>query len=497
MQRRTFLSAALVGMTAKAEQRIAGSFVNDAFPLGHRMRDHAGFAAAKQTLRLPIVIVGGGMAGLNAAWRLNKKGFKDFVVLEMEHEPGGNSRWGENEVSAYPWAAHYVPPPNRETALGHELFEEFGLGKDNVWDERNLCHSPQERLYLHGRWQEGLEPEIASTKKDREDYQRFEELMQEHRASGQFKIPMELGAATSPLDKLSFKQWLDQNKLTSPYVQWFADYSTRDDFGSSISDTSAFAGIHYFASRNHDEKGPLTWPEGNGWLTKRFLERVGKYIRPDSPVYSIRREANRFRVRTEATDYIADCVIFAAPTMLAPHVIEGAPRPEGFVYSPWLTANLTLQRIPDEHAPIAWDNVIYNSASLGYVVATHMSLQSRIDRSVWTYYWALAQGTPAENRQLLLTKDYGYWKESILNDLSRAHPNIRECVSRIDIMRLGHGMARPVPGFLTSETRRRFAAGEPRLFYANSDVSGYSIFEEAQYRGVKAADKALRLVGRG
>ena len=43
--RRQFVSAALIGLTAKAEKRIPGGFVNDAFPLGHRIRDHARFAA--------------------------------------------------------------------------------------------------------------------------------------------------------------------------------------------------------------------------------------------------------------------------------------------------------------------------------------------------------------------------------------------------------------------------------------------------------------------
>jgi hypothetical protein len=38
--------------------------------------------------------------------------------------------------------------------------------------------------------------------------------------------------------------------------------------------------------------------------------------------------------------------------------------------------------------------------------------------------------------------------------------------------------------------------GAGNLLFANSDVSGFSIFEEAQYRGVKAADKAMKLVGR-
>ena len=82
--RRRFLSAALVGLTAKAEPRIAGEFVNDAFPLGHRIRDHAHFEAPSRVEKFPIVIVGGGIAGLSAAWRLQKRGFRDFVLLEME-----------------------------------------------------------------------------------------------------------------------------------------------------------------------------------------------------------------------------------------------------------------------------------------------------------------------------------------------------------------------------------------------------------------------------
>ena len=69
-------------------------------------------------------------------------------------------------------------------------------------------------------------------------------------------------------------------------------------------------------------------------------------------------------------------------------------------------------------------------------------------------------------------------------------------MSRIDIMRLGHAMARPVPGFLNSPERQRWILGEPGLSYANSDLSGFSIFEEAQYRGVKAADKVLGRVGK-
>jgi phytoene dehydrogenase-like protein len=495
LTRRTFfnagLSAALVGLTAKAERRVDGGFVHDAFPLGHRLRDHMPqFAAPARQIRIPVVIVGGGIAGLSAAWRFDKRGFRDFVLLEMEPQAGGNSRWGENEVSRFPWAAHYLPVPAKGESLVRELLEEFGVLRDGKWDERALCFAPQERLFVYGRWQEGLEPEIGATARDHAQYRQFEERIQEFRASGQFTIPMESGVRRgSPLDRMTVTQWLDQQRHDSALLRWYVDYACRDDYGASAGDTSAWAGIHYFASREPEEKGPLTWPEGNGFLVRKLLDKLARYVRTAAPVYRISADRTRLHVFTEQAEYIAEAVVFAAPTFLAPYLIEGVPKATGFEYSPWLTANLTLDRMPAQGgADPAWDNVIHNSPTLGYVDARHMSLATREDRTVWTFYWALAEHTPAQARRLLLEKDWPYWREAILNDLGRAHPDIRSCVSRIDVMRFGHAMRRPSPGFLSTAA----PAGPARLFFANSDLSGFSIFEEAQYRGVQAADRALR-----
>jgi glycine/D-amino acid oxidase-like deaminating enzyme len=492
--RRQFLSAALVGLTRKSDRPIAGGFIDDGHQTGHKLRDRATFAPAKQTIKIPVVIVGGGIAGLSAAWRFDKRGFRDFVLLEMEERAGGNARWGENEVSRYPWAAHYVPVPGKKATLVRELFEDLGVLRNGVWDERHLCFSPQERLYLHGRWQEGIEPVTEATSRDHEEFRRFSDRIHEFRVTGQFTVPMDLGAKASPLDAISMADWLKQERLNSPYLYWYVNYACRDDYGALARDTSAWAGIHYFASREPDEKGPLTWPEGNGWIVQRLLEKLGHYVRAGNMVHRIAHEGRKLRVSAGDTDYVAEHVIFAAPSFLARYVCEDVP-PVPLVYSPWLTANLTLDRLPAEHGfETAWDNVIYDSPALGYVVATHQSLRTHIDRTVWTFYWSLAEGSPAENRRLLLAKDWGYWKEAILSDLERAHPDIRQCVSRIDILRLGHAMARPVPGFLGSEDRRRLAESSGNLLFANSDVSGLSIFEEAQYRGVKGAERALQRI---
>ena len=214
-RRELFAAPALIGLWRKTDRTVTGGFVNDSFPLGHRLRDRAAFRAPAQQLRVPIVIVGGGMAGLSAAWHLDKRGFRDFVLLEMERQAGGNSRWGENEISRFPWAAHYVPVPAKGESLARELFEELGVFRDGKWDERALCFDPQERLFINGHWQEGIEPEDGAAPRDREQYRRFMEKINEFRATGQFTVPMERGAKPSQLDRMSMADWLAQQGFDS------------------------------------------------------------------------------------------------------------------------------------------------------------------------------------------------------------------------------------------------------------------------------------------
>jgi hypothetical protein len=210
-------------------------------------------------------------------------------------------------------------------------------------------------------------------------------------------------------------------------------------------------------------------------------------------VHRIARSARGAKVFAGDTEYQAEFVIFSAPTFLGPYIVDGFPRLNDFVYSPWLTANLTLERLPaSPAAEPSWDTVFLDSPTLGYVDATHQSLRTHIDRTVWTFYWALADRTPAQNRQMLLQSDWSYWKEAILRDLERVHKDIRQCVSRMDIMRMGHAMIRPTVGAISSEERIRLKRREGRILLGNSDLSGISIFEEAQFHGVEAAQVALR-----
>ena len=179
---------------------------------------------------------------------------------------------------------------------------------------------------------------------------------------------------------------------------------------------------------------------------------------------------------------------------MATHVLEGYQLPgiDTFTYAPWMVANLTVDRLPDG---AAWDNVIYDSSSLGYVVATHQNLSIAPGPSVLTYYMPLAVPNPEVARRWMLERSWNDWVSIILGDLAPAHVGLESLVTQIDVMLWGHAMIRPVPGFLWGEARRRSADAFGPVRFAHSDMSGLSLFEEAQDRGVRAAEDLLRHVG--
>lgn len=302
---------------------------------------------------------------------------------------------------------------------------------------------------------------------------------------------MELGsdaAEVTVLDAMSMAQWLDAREFTSARLRWFVEYACRDDYGTLLHDTSAWAAIFYFASR--DQRPVVTWPEGNGRIVRHLARsapvRTGwlaTHITANGEIIALNG--------TEARGIRAKRVIFAGPQFVARRVIPSRETPGEFTYGSWMVANLTLRERPSSKGfPPAWDNVLYDSPSLGYVTATH---QRGIEHgpTVLTYYYALCGGDPRLERQRLLSGNREAWAEVALADLSRAHPDIRALATRIDIMRWGHAMVRPTPGFIWSDARRHAARPHGAIHFANTDLSGIALCEEALHHGVRAAEEVL------
>ena len=530
MHRRTAL--ALIGSSALwlagcgrwSADAIPGAFTGTSPERGHLLRAPWPAQAPDVTRHVHTVIAGGGIGGLAAARALRLAGHEDFVLLELEDQAGGNSRGGQVEGIACPLGAHYLPLPGDGAHAVQDFLEELGLRRRVAgrwrYDERHLCHSPQERLFFQGAWQEGLLPVQGVGAGTLVQYRRCADAVTAAQRASRYTVPRSHGPAASDqlaLDALVFEEWLTRQGLDDPHLRWYLDYCCRDDYGAGIATVSAWAGIHYFASRHgfhapgegeggeEDEGGVLTWPEGNGWLSAKLAAPLGERLRSGHAVTRIADgrhgvEVDAWDARTQQTvRWQAERCIVALPAFIAARVVEGAPdwltnAAHQLQYAPWLVANAHL-RAPLKDRPGAapsWDNVVFGTQGLGYVDAGHQRLDPTPQATVLSWYRPLGPSrwdgaTAREGRQQLLDAPWTHWRDQMLGELGVAHPDLAQQVTRIDITRYGHAMAIPTPGLRQHLPAREGPLQAGRLRFAHADWSGYSIFEEAFTRGHLAA----------
>lgn len=510
-----------VTLGACSDEAIPGELRGADWQRGHLLRDHRFPEPQGPAETIDVVIAGGGVAGLAAGWRLAEAGFESFRLFELEDHTGGNARSGRNAVSAYPLGAHYLPVPNREAQALRHMLKQFGMivgERDGapIYDPYQLCADLEERLLWRGSWQEGLYPQSGISPVDREQRIAFDRRMDGYRSAvgsdgrPAFAIPMAF-SSTDPsfvgLDAISFAAWLNAEGFRSPVLRAYLRYCCRDDYGSEPEHVSAWAGIHYFASRRgwaagDDGDRELTWPEGNGRLVALMADRIRPNLRSASTVFRVRPEGDgvivdMFDHRTRQSRRLrAQAVILAMPHFVAAHVAPGIAASGNFSYAPWVVANVTVSRHPEgKGVSLAWDNVSSASEALGYVVATHQSESSDGGKTVLTWYLPLSRYRPVEARKIMMTRSLEQWQAMIRDDLLAMNPDLDGAIERIDVWRWGHAMISPTPGFLTDPARRAAIAAKPPVLFAHSDLSGLSLFEEAHYRGVVAAEAALSHLG--
>ena len=494
--------------------------------LGHVLRSgELRERAPDATVEAPVLIVGAGVAGLTCAWTLRRAGLTDVRLVDAGAQPGGNARAGANDVSRFPWGAHYLRAPTRDQPALETFLDEVGLirGRDARgqldWDTRAVCAAPLERLYEGGLWQGGLfPPPLSAEAADVDEGRRFlaqvEAFAARRDAQGRraFTIPADRSSRDPDLlalDAISMAAWLASEGYTSAALRWYVEYACRDDYGCTLETTSAWAALHYFCARldpdDPSRDAILTWPEGNARLVALLSEAAGG----PSPLTTralcvgivpgddaTPAEARVYHAGDDRlVRYRARQLVFAGPRFVLARLLPAPPtHAQAFSYSPWLVANVTLDRAPGGvGAPLCWDNVFYAQPSLGYVVANRDAQPSQ--PCVVTWYRPYVQD-PADARAELLALDHAGVRDLVLGELLDAHPTLTGAVRSVDAWRWGHALIRPTPGFVWGEARQAALAPLGNVVGAHSDLSGLPLFEEAFHRGVAAGEHVLRALGR-
>ena len=507
-----------------------------------------------------MAVLGAGVSGLAAARALQQAGIDDLRVFELEDTAGGNARGHQIAGLRCPLGAHYLPVPPPQAVAVRALLHELGLLRTvagrTVADERHLCHVLQERLWTGAQWVEGLLPPAVPGSARAAAYQAFSRQVAQAARALRFAVPsVELAesAASRALDGQSFDAWLRARGLNDPALRWYLDYACRDDYGAGLEGVSAWAGLHYFASRHgfiapgdggpHAEpEGVFTWPEGNAWLTGRLAAPLGERLHTGTWVRRVQPQRHEVALEVEREDgmrerWLAQEVVVALPLHVARAVVDAPPAAllaaASLVdHAPWLVANVLLREpvIDRVGAPPAWDNVFLAPGSrledvaglaspedparlaLGYVEAGHQGIRPQRGPCILTAYWAFGQPSrprTAAWRAALRDEPWQAWAGRVVAHLAQVHPDLPGLVQRVDLARYGHAMAIPAPGVRSSAALQalRGAAwpgaaplqgpsGSHRLHWAHADVAGYSVFEEAFTLGDAAGRRVAARLGR-
>jgi len=515
LHRRTVLLGLLASGCTRDAPPLQGGWVGTHPERGHRLRDELP-ADDGPLRRADVVIVGAGIAGLACARALSQRGVTDIALLDLEDQAGGNSRGHAVAGAPCPLGAHYLPLPGPDAREVSQLLAELGLSRQVLgrteWDDRHLCHSPQERLFIDGEWREGLLPPPESPA-SLAQYRHFSALVSQAQRDLGFAMPTHRARWTSghaALDAQTFAAWLDANAITDTRLRWYLDYCCRDDFGAGAATVSAWAGLHYFASRHGfhapgDEAGErepvLTWAQGNGWLSARLAEPLRDRLHLGRVALRVTEQKHGVELlawneATGATErWQARAVVMATPLFIASRLLATPPdalrqAAARFSYAPWLTANLALREplLVRPGAPLAWDNVRYGTTALGYVDARHQSLDPTPHPPLLTAYLTL----PTSQRSELLKQPWQHWARVVTDELAQTHPDLPGKLERVDLCRFGHAMSIPTPGLRGSAALAALNEAQGRVVFAHADLGGYSVFEEAYTAGVEVAAR-LRL----
>lgn len=534
MDRRSFIAAAgaagaalASGAAFRAWQEVTPTLHYPGRAEGHYLRDRKPLPPPSAVIDTDVAILGSGIAGLAAAWKLNREGHSGALMIDGP-QPDGNAAGGRFGELAYPTGGHYLPLPSPESVHVREILHDLGIilrdpmAEKPYYDERFILHGPEERLLFNGSWQDGAVPTHGVGQEELDEHKRFfaevERLRALRGSDGRrvFVFPaVESSSDTAfdGLDRITFKDWLDQNGYRSPTLHWYLNYCCRDDYGTRYDKVSAWAGLHYYCSRggqaaNAGNGAWLTWPGGLATVAAA-LTRAAGIRRQAGTVVRVNRtaagvEALCFTLENGvAKTYLvrARKAICAMPVYVAARVVENIgqygfdPKQHTPVYAPWMVANFLMKAFPQElpEAPLSWDNVVYQEPGLGYVVSTHQDIRvAPPPKTVFSAYVALSDRTPDAARKWMNGASASELVELASADLKAAYGwKFASCVERVDITLRGHAMAAPLPGFRSNAGLRALREADGPLLFAHADLSGFSVFEEAAWWGVQAAQKAI------
>jgi len=430
----------------------------DHFAICHQVRDGKTFAPQPVAKRYEVVIVGGGVSGLSAAYFLRDR---EFLILEKEPHWGGNAYREEYQGQGFATGSAF----DEKGTVSQQLAQEIGLALLPInFPDPTIIN----QKWIPDFWRAGLDqlPYPASVQESFKKFRReFLKLNPEKHAEH--------------LDAQSFSDYL---KGFAPEVkQWWDGYGA-SNWGAASEDTSLLVAATDFTYQNEAEDTRVTLPGGNGAFSAKLAatlqEKHSGQMIADATIVSIAQQKSEVQVtfffQGKLETVAAKYVVMATPKFITARLVAGLPDAQheamlSYRYCPYPVINMIFDKPVYNRAYDTWcpGNSFSDFIVADWVVRKQPGYVQK--NNILTFYTPLSE---AQRSTLLEVSSCQRLATRVLTDFQKLLPEFSSAEPiEVHFYRRGHPMFLPTPGTFTKVIP---VANQPfdRVFFANTDSVG-------------------------
>jgi hypothetical protein len=428
------------------------------FEICHQVRDGHQFERPDATQKADVVIIGGGVAGLSAAYFLRGK---EWLLLEKEDHFGGNAFQEEFDGQPFATGSAYAFRDDE----GDQLAREMGL---TLLPVDNPDPTIINKTFVPDTWKAGID-QLPYPKEVRESFRKFRDDMMKIRVREKMA---ELDA--QPLTNFT-------GGYAPEITQWWDSYGP-SNWGATTEDTSAFVGISAAQDLASGEDAKrVILPGGLGCITHKLVEvlqpKYKERMLGDATVVAVLQDKDAVRVtyfhEGKLTTVTTKAVLMCTPKHITSRIVLGLPSDQKTAmrrirYAPYPVVNVIFDK------PVynrGYDNWCPGNSFTDFIVADWTVRNTpgyKQKNNILSFYTPL----PTDQRSTLLDEeDCKSLAAHVLADFQKLMPEFNVNPVEVRIYRRGHPMFMATPGHYT---KTRIAAAHPmdRIFFGNADSGG-------------------------